>query len=302
MLLAAAILLYLTYTIIQPFINAVLAGLVVAYVTLPAYNWLNRKIHSPNISSLIISLFIILLILTPLILVIDNVVPEARYSYIRAKQKILSGELINVNCFGKTTALCKISESIKSLVTNPEVKPQLHEIINRVTNFAIEKTSQLILALPRILLNIAVTFFIIFYLLKEGEQLIEKVKKLVPLKKKHQEHIFERLKETTYAVMYGSLIVAIVQGILGAVGFYAFGIASPITWGIVMTVTALIPMVGTVIIWLPAALLLIGEGLTLNSNIIVWQGIGLFVYSALIVSTIDNKALDTEAAIERISS
>ena len=255
---------------------------------MPAYNWLNKKIKSPNLSALIIALFIILLILIPLILVLDNVVPEARYSYIRAKQKILSGELINVNCFGKNTALCKVSDGIKTFVNNPEIKPQLQEIIGRVTNYAIEQTSQLILSLPRILLNIGVTFFMIFYLLKEGEQVYEKVKRLVPLKKKHQEHIFERLKETTYAVMYGSLIVAIVQGVLGSIGFYAFGIASPITWGIVMTITALVPMVGTVIVWLPASLLLIGEGLTLNNNIIFWQGIGLFLYCALIVSTIDN--------------
>lgn len=288
LLFSAVILIYLSFVVVQPFINALLAGIVISYVALPGFNWLNKRLKSPNLSSLIISLFILLLILTPLILVLDNVVPEARYSYIRAKQKILSGELIQVDCFRKATALCKISDGIKSFVTNPGVKPQLQEILGRITTYAIEKTSELILSLPRLLINILVTFFIIFYLLKEGEDLTEKVKHLLPLKKKHQEHIFNKLKDTTYAVLYGSLIVAIVQGALGAFGFYVFGIHSPITWGIVMTITALIPLVGTAVIWLPAALLLIGEGITLNSNLVVWQGIGLLVYSVAIVSTIDN--------------
>jgi len=288
LLFSVAILIYLTFTVVQPFLNALLAGVVISYVALPAYTWLNKRFKNPNLSSLIISLFILLLILAPLILVLDNVAPEARYSYIRAKQKILAGELINVNCFGKTTMLCKISSGIRSFVTNPEVKPQLQEILSRVTTYAIEQTSDLILSLPRVLLNILITFFVIFYLLKDGEELTDKVKRLLPLRRKHQEHIFNKLKDTTYAVLYGSLVVALVQGVLGALGFYIFGIASPITWGLVMTITALIPLLGTALIWLPASLLLIGEGITINSNIVVWQGIGLFVYSVLIVSTIDN--------------
>ena len=287
-LLLVVILTYLSFSVVQPFLNALLAGIVISYVTLPAYHWLNKRLKSPNLCSFIIALFIILLILAPLILIIDNVAPEARYSYIRAKQKILSGELIDVDCRAKTSMLCTISGSIKRFVTDPETKPQLQEILSRVTTYAIEKTSDLFLSLPKILLNIFITFFVIFYLLKDGDALTEKVKRLLPLRKKHQEHIFNKLKDTTYAVLYGSLIVAIAQGALGALGFYIFGIASPITWGVVMTITALIPIVGTAIIWLPASLLLLGEGLTLQSNFVVWQAIGLFFYSLLIVGTIDN--------------
>lgn len=268
--------------------NALLSGIVISYVALPAYTWLNKKIKSPNLSSLIISLIIIILILTPLLLIVQNVAPEARYSYIRAKQKILAGELIRVECFGKDTTLCRISDYIKTFVQDPDVKPQLQEILSRVTTYAIEKTSELILSLPRTLLTILVTFFIIFYLLKEGEALTDKVKRLMPLRKKHQDHIFNKLKDTTYAVLYGSLIVAVIQGALGALGFYIFGIVSPITWGIVMTITALIPLVGTALIWVPASLLLIGEGITLNDNFVVWQGIGLLIYSFFIVGTVDN--------------
>lgn len=287
-LLLVLVLIYLSFSVIQPFLNALLSGIVISYVVQPVYKFLNKRLKSPNLSAFVIALFIILLILTPLILVIDNVAPEARYSYIRAKQKILSGEFIDIDCRGKTTMLCTISSGIKQFVSDPEVKPQLQEILSRVTTYAIEKTSELFLALPRILFNIFITFLVVFYLLKDGDALTEKVKRLLPLRRKHKEHIFKRLQDTTYAVLYGSLIVAIVQGALGALGFYMFGIASPVTWGIVMTITALIPIVGTAIIWLPASLLLIGEGLTLQSNFVVWQGIGLFFYSLLIVGTIDN--------------
>lgn len=280
--------LYISILIIQPFVTALLTGAIISYVFYPLYNRLRKPLRSDSVSALLVSALIIILVAVPLIFVLDNVAPEARYVYVRAKQHIITGELIDIDCSGKQTALCRVSEFIKDVVRDPSIKNPLQDMLGKLTSLAIEKTSSVLLSLPGIVLSIIVTFFITFYLFLDGPVLVAKVKNLIPLEHKHKEHIFQKFQDTTYAVIYGSLIIAMIQGTLGGIGFFMFGITSPILWGLVMMVTALIPFVGTPVVWLPAALIQIGKGSTLNDPTMIWQGIGLLVYGLCVVSTIDN--------------
>ena len=279
---------YLSFLVVAPFINSLLTGIVITYVFYPAYSWLRKLLHNDTLSALIVSAGIILLFAIPLVFVLDNLAPEARYVYIRAKQRIVTGDLIDIQCEGKTSTLCAVSEAIKGFVSDPSIKFPLQDMLGKLTSLAIEKTSSVLLSLPGIVLSIIVTFFITFYLFLDGNSVVEKMKNLIPLEHKHKEHIIKKFQETTYAVIYGSIIVALIQGTLGGIGFFMFDVTSPVLWGVVMTITALIPFVGTAIVWLPAALIKIGAGTTLNDTGVVWQGIGLLLYGFFVVSLIDN--------------
>ncbi|MBI4016571.1 MAG: AI-2E family transporter [Candidatus Aenigmarchaeota archaeon] len=280
--------LYISFLVIAPFINALLTGAIITYVFYPAHNRLRKYLRNDTLSALIVSAGIILLFAIPLVFVLDNLAPEARYVYIRAKQRIVTGELIDISCDGKTTTLCKVSESIKDFVSDPSIKFPLQDMLGKLTSLAIEKTSSVLLSLPGIILSVIVTFFITFYLFLDGPALVIKMKNLIPLEQKHKDHIFKKFQDTTFAVIHGSIIVAIIQGTLGGLGFFIFGITSPVLWGLVMMITALIPFAGTAIVWLPAALIRIGTGTTLADTTIVWQGIGLLLYGFFVVSMIDN--------------
>jgi len=78
------------------------------------------------------------------------------------------------------------------------------------------------------------------------------------------------------------------QGVIGAIGFIIFGVGSPIFWGMMMAIFALIPFLGTAIIWVPASLILLIKGFLSNNGWMIGKGIGLFLYGLLIVSTLDN--------------
>ena len=82
--------------------------------------------------------------------------------------------------------------------------------------------------------------------------------------------------------------MALAQGALGTIGFYIFGVKSAIFWGVIMAIFALIPFIGPAIIWVPASLFLIINGIIANSYWEIGMGIGLFVYGVAIISTIDN--------------
>lgn len=278
----------LSFFIARPFLDALLTGGVITYVFHPLFLWLNRRIKSRNLCALIISVFIILLLTAPIYFLLQVSVTDLRLSYIHIKQKILTGEIIDIGCIGQSTAVCKFSGLLQNIVNDRETRVYIEDILSRATVFFITKISEFILALPRTLLNIGVTFFIIFYLLKDGDFFIKRIKDVIPLKKSHQEHIFQKLKDTFHAVIYGSILVALIQGALGALGFYFFGFKSALLWGGLIAVFALVPIMGTAIVWGPAGLFLILASTVSGDSLLFWQGIGLLVYGAVVISTIDN--------------
>lgn len=279
----------LTFWVAKPFLNALLASAVVAYVFYPIYGWLNKHIKSKNVCAVIVSVFILLLLIAPLILVIESAAPDARFAYVRAKQKIMTGEFIDINCpSANENFACRLQSKMQDFLQQPDVKYYASDVISRVTGFITTKLSDIVFALPYIFISLFVTFFAVFYFLRDGQRLVNYVKTLLPIHSKHREHIFKRLQDTTRAVVFGSLVIAILQGVLGGLGFLVFGVSSPLLWGTFMAFFALVPFIGTTIIWLPAGLGIIAAGSSAGNVAMVWKGIALLVYGFFIISGVDN--------------
>jgi predicted PurR-regulated permease PerM len=279
----------LAFWVAKPFVNALLTSAVVAYVFLPVYRWLNKRVPSKNLCAALVSAFIIVLFIAPLFFIVEYSAPDARYVYVRAKQRILTGDFLDVSCPpGKDTFMCRMSNGIQDLVREPSIRSYLDTFTSKGTNFIIDKISDVVLSLPFIILNLFVTFFTVFYLLRDGGKLVDHIKNLLPIRQTHREHIFKKLKDAAHAVVYGSLLIAVIQGAVGGIGFWLFGVSSPLLWGILMALFALVPFVGTAVIWLPAALIMIAAGSSEANPAIVWKGIALLVYGFFVISGIDN--------------
>jgi predicted PurR-regulated permease PerM len=117
---------------------------------------------------------------------------------------------------------------------------------------------------------------------------VTKLGKLLPIKRGHQAELLSSFEEITSGVIKGQVIVALIQGALGALGFYFFGVKSPILWGVVMAIFAFIPIFGTAVVWFPAGTILVLTGLLSKNVLLVWKGMGLLVYGAVVVSSADN--------------
>ena len=157
-----------------------------------------------------------------------------------------------------------------------------------LTNFVISKGSDFLLSVPRIVLNLFVIFFTLFYFLIDGKKFLKEIGHHLSLGKKKYFMILERLKEIVGGVVFGYLLVALIQGALGGLGFWIFGIPSPIFWGLIMAFLALIPLIGTGVVWVPASAILLLDGIFQDSNTLIFKAIGLFVYSFIFVSSLDN--------------
>jgi predicted PurR-regulated permease PerM len=132
-----------------------------------------------------------------------------------------------------------------------------------------------------IVVNTFILFFTMFYFFMDGKEIVTRIKYLSPIRNDYEELIFSRFLLISRATISGTLIIGIVQGALGAIALIIFGIKSWLLWGFIMIVLSIVPVVGPWIVLLPAGIIQISLG-----NI--WQGVGIILFSLIIVSNIDN--------------
>ncbi len=270
----------LSFLILRPLLLAVFVGALLAYAFYPLYTFVLKKTGKSTLSSFLVCFLVLLIVIIPAGLLIKVLIQESYVIYLLVKQKLALG-LFN-NC---TTDLCK---AISDFSQSEWFSSQLKEITRLTTNSVIEKGSAFLVNLPRLAVNLFVVFFTLFYFLKDGENLLKRLHNYLQLQQKNYIHLLERLKEIVHGIVYGFLLIALIQGIFGALGFFLFGIPSPLFWGVIMAFFALIPAIGTGVIWVPASLILILDGVFQDSTSLILKGVGLLVYSFIFVGSVDN--------------
>jgi len=274
------VLVVLSFYIVQPFLLAIFLGAILAYAFYPFYKRGQKRLKSKTVMALIVCLIILILIIIPSIFFVKTLIQESYSLYVLGKQKIAVGLFEDCG-----NSICNL---IESLSENPQVKYRFQESLRIITNWIIKKGSDFLISIPQILLNLFVMFFTLFYFLRDGAAFAKKMSVYLSMKKKRYAVMIGRLKEIIHAIIYGYVLIALMQGALGALGFYIFGVSSPLFWGMVMAFLALIPYLGTGFVWVPAALIIFLDGVFQNSNVLIYKGIGLFFYGLIIVGSLDN--------------
>ncbi len=280
------ILLYVCFLIIKPFIPAILTSIVITYIFYPLYKALYKKTKKKTLSSLIITILIILIITIPIVFILNAIVREAYASSAYIKQLLNKGSAFDVEC--ETGNLCNLLKTLKELTTNPSIQSYVQDAIRRITSFISNSVSKFIFSAPRRILDIFIMFFLIFYLFKDGERFVNKIKYLLPLKTKHRKRIIEQFNSIISAVIYGYILMAVIQGLVAIIGFFIFKIPNPILWGLATMIAALLPFIGTTIIWLPMSLYFIISGYLQGASGLIWKGVFLLLYGILIIGSVDN--------------
>ncbi len=142
----------------------------------------------------------------------------------------------------------------------------------------INKTS---LGALEVIVSLIVTLFIMFYLFMDGENIVKKFRRLLPLRPAYQDMIIMRFLLVSRATVKGTVVTAVVQGLLGAIILLIFGVKTWLLWGVVMIALAFIPMLGAGTVLIPAGIIKMATGH-------MWQGIVICALSIGVVSMIDN--------------
>ncbi|MBI2145701.1 AI-2E family transporter [Candidatus Woesearchaeota archaeon] len=270
--------------IVSSLFKTVIAGLILSYVFFPLYKLVYSRLSMKTVSALLVTVLVLLLLTVPLFFVINKLSTEVSVAFVIAKQYLEGGSRA-IKCEGDR--LCQlIPENLKD--ASPKVKAVLTNTLGKGTEYIVSRTTQTVLSLPSIFLHLFIVFFIMYYMFKDGEKFIDKIKSGLPLKKHRQDALIGQFNQVASAVLYGTVIVALLQALLAGVGFFLFGVPSPVIWAIITLVVSLVPFLGPFVIWLPASALLILNGYYSGDGLVLLRGIGLFFYGMLIVSGIDN--------------
>ncbi|RLE46265.1 hypothetical protein DRJ22_02360 [Candidatus Woesearchaeota archaeon] len=274
----------LSFIVVKPFLTALISGAILAYVFYPLYKFLQKKIKTKRGAAIIIIILMVLLITIPPIFILNHLTQEVYSLYYSAKTHLETTPKYK----DTNKPLYDAMSSLESIWQQEKTKNYVTNLLKETTMFITTKVSNIILKLPQILLQILVAIFTAYFLLKDGKDLMKRTLKATPLAPKHREQILKQFGSVIYAVIFGSLIVALIQGFLGMLGFFIFGVSGAVWWGIVMAFFALIPFIGTWIVWLPAGLILIANGYINATPSLIWKGIGLLIYGLFVISSIDN--------------
>lgn len=126
-----------------------------------------------------------------------------------------------------------------------------------------------------------VTLFTMFYFFRDGQELLARLRSLVPMAPSYQDDIIARFSSVTRATMRGTLLIGILQGVLATITLWIFGVGSAVLWGVVTAVLSVLPVVGAWIVLYPAGLIQMATGH-------FWQGAGILIVTTVVVVNVDN--------------
>jgi predicted PurR-regulated permease PerM len=273
--------LYLFYLVIRPFLTDIFIAIVLAMVFYPLYKKILKMCRRLRIVSAIITLLIIILvILVPVTFLSGVITGQSLDLYQKMSAGLQDGtfkKMIEVKVSHFSHYFDRWHLDLQTI----RLEEQVGSALKTLSEFIYNQLASLAKGLVGIIFDMVIVLFICFFLLIDGEKFLQEIKVLSPLELSHHERIVQQLEQTVKATLKGSIIVALVQGLLGGFGFWIFNIPSAAFWGVCMVFSSVIPLVGTSLIWIPAALYL-----ALTSSI--GLGIGMALWGTLIISGADN--------------
>lgn len=283
--LMAAVLLFL---LVKPVLIAFLTSVILAYVFYPVYSMIERKIKWKRTAAFITILLIILIILVPTSLFAYQVVQQISAMGDALQGNIAQGTVFGFTCKSETSTFCTVINKVDQFAVSKFSAFGLEKSLNEGLKKIVEISTLYLIQIPQAIFSTIVVLFITFYLLVDGKRMHDELIAWLPFKRKTSEKLAMAFDKTTYSVVFSQLVVAIVQGVAAIVGFYIFGVPSPVFLGIVLAFFALLPVLGAAVVWLPAAILLLVYNYVIGNYFGVAQAIGLMIYGTFIISMIDN--------------
>ena len=276
---------YLLYQILSPFLSSIIWAILLAMIFYPLFQKLQRLLKKKEfLSALIMTLLVLIVIVLPFSLLMASLASEVVDGYHRMEEMIKTGQLQAYLERMKeipilTWILARLGQYIDLSQMDP--LPLLLKNLQKISTFIFNQTATLLRGFSTFIAGFFFTLLSLYYFFKDGSRFFNGLKEIIPLSSKEKDLLIQRFKDMIYATIYGGILIAIIQGLLGGLSFWVLGLPSPIMWGTAMALLSFIPIGGTALIWAPAGILLLIGGAVLKGLLLL--GLGVFV-----ISMVDN--------------
>jgi predicted PurR-regulated permease PerM len=269
------------FVLLWPFLSSVAWAGVIALATHPLYRWYLRRVGGrENLAAGMTTVTVMIIIIVPLVVVALLFIGQATQVLFTLQKLTAEGHIPGREEILANPHVIHLIQKYPSLA-ELDFTPILLGAMNTVSSLVVGASKILVINVFTGLFKLFLMVAILFFAFRDGEKIANAFWDIVPFKESDKVILEDTVRRVVSAVLYGVVLTFIVQGILGGIGFAIVGIPSPVFFGAVMIICAFIPVLGTAIVWVPAALYLLLSG---------FPGKALFLalWGVLIISSIDN--------------
>lgn len=247
-----------------PYLTGIIGIPVLAVLFGPLHNWLARKGLPEAPTALAVTLFGAVVVILPIILFAGLLINEA--------QQVASNVL-------KSPILERLQEIE---VQGIPIGPRIAEIGGNIVSWIGGSAVGLVGTATRLTLNLTIAFFGLYYVLKvPGDDPWMDARPYVPFSPENTQKLGKRFKGVTVSTVIGMGVIAMLQGALLGIAFWILGLPNALFWSVVTTALAILPVVGSGLVWGPAAIVLAVQGRPLAALLLV-------IWGAAVVGSADN--------------
>ena len=240
---------------------------------------LDRLGERRTLAAALTTLAVVLFVVIPFGLLVAALAQQG----IRLYQRIASGEIdlqapiafVERSLPALTRLLARVGVSTEQLSTGAQ------NMAGSVAQFAGSQA----LSIGQNALRIAVLFglmlYLLFFVLRDGRRILNTIVRALPMGDDRERRLLAKFADVSRATVKGTLVVAAVQGAIGGIMFWIVGIDAALFWGVVMGVLSLLPAIGSMLVWGPAAIILLVRGQ-------IWQTVVLVVGGTAVIGLVDN--------------
>jgi predicted PurR-regulated permease PerM len=239
---------YLVFRIVEPFLVPLAWSAVLAIFFYPLHERLQRRLQ-PGRAALVSTVGVTLLLIVPALVVLVYTTREAIdatasiQSALRDSDKALS-----------THALEWVRSHLPEQWRSADFSQPLRQGAEKVASFLAGNFTGLVKNLFAFFVDLFILIFALFFMFRDGDSMVRGVRHLMPFDESIQRDMLSESKDLIFASVAVALVIACMQGLLGGLAFTIGGIATPVFWGVLIAFFSLVPVVGSALIWVPAAL------------------------------------------------
>ncbi len=267
--------LFLCYKMINIYLNPVIFGIILAILAAPLFQRVKTRVKGKSgLAAGILCVLLLFVIMIPLLILITLIIKQGIISFNAINHWVMAGNLEKI--FQDYEKFLPDISFIKDI----DINATITSISTNGGKFLIQRSGAIVSNISAVFMNFGLMIFVFFFVVQNEKKLFDYIFHLIPLSTEHETILIEKIKAVSKSAMLGTLVTALGQGIAGGIAFAICGLPG-FFWGAVMSFTSLIPVVGTALVWVPAAIYLFLAGQ-------IKSGIFMIIWSIIIVGMIDN--------------
>lgn len=256
------------FLMMEPFLTFILFAVILAFLLHPLKGRMSSRLGN-RVSAIILMVFAFLVAVIPIVLGTGAILGDVQ----DLSKDVNRTDFVNTSeiefYFSKYTGL------------NINLDASLNNALNEFSNLAFGSFTQVLNLAVNISIGLTMMVFLLYYFLKDGSEMVQWFKEMLPIPEEVKDNVFERVNRTTWAVIRGHLLIAVIQGLIAGLGLFLTGVPNYLFWTFVMIVLGIVPVIGSVIVWGPASFYLFTENKTPEAAFLV-------LYGLIVVGLTDN--------------